>query len=709
MPAFDRLHPALQHQIVNALGWESLRPVQERAIEAADEGSNLLVLAPTAGGKTEAAFFPLISRALAEPWDGLAVLYVSPIKALLNNQHERLERYYGLVGRRAAVWHGDVPASVKRRLLAEPPDCLLTTPESLEGMLVSGTVRHDRLFAQVRAVVVDEVHAFARDDRGWHLLALLQRIGRLAGRDLQRLGLSATVGNEAELLEWLSAGSDRPRRVIRPPATPDPAPEVMLDFVGGLDNAARVIAALHQGEKRLVFCDSRSRVEQLAADLRARGVSTYVSHSSLGLEERRQAERAFAGGRNCVIVATSALELGIDVGDLDRVIQIDAPPTVSSFLQRMGRTGRRPGTNRNALLLATSDDDLLQAAGLIELWRSGFVEPATPPPMPLHILAQQVLALALQEGGIGRSEWPRWLGAVPAFKELDDATKDRVIAGMVERGILWDDAGVLWLGREGQDAYGRRNFLELVSVFSSPPLFLVLHGRRELGAVDQSTFLVRGDDGPPVLLLAGQAWRVNHLDWRRRRAFVVPADDAGRSRWRGRGQHLGHAHCRAIRKLLATDDLSRMWSKRAVARIAAIRDEMPWLEVDGANVLLSAGEEAVWWTFAGGRANAAMAHELSRRLTMKLRSDNFAIRFPPRQPIGPIDDEIRRLQAADPSDIRPSVAEAARDELKFSECLPLDLADRVVEARLADREAITDTLMRPTRTIVVEGLDSRGK
>jgi ATP-dependent Lhr-like helicase len=199
MAALDRLHSALVHQVVNALGWRSLHPVQELAIEAAEEGANLLILAPTAGGKTEAAFFPLISRALAEPWDGRAVLYVSPIKALLNNQHERLERYYGLVGRGAAVWHGDVPAALKRRLLEDPPDCLLTTPESLEGMLVSGSVRHDRLFAGVRAVVVDEVHAFARDDRGWHLLALLQRIGRLAGRDLQRIGLSATVGNEAEL------------------------------------------------------------------------------------------------------------------------------------------------------------------------------------------------------------------------------------------------------------------------------------------------------------------------------------------------------------------------------------------------------------------------------------------------------------------------------------------------------------------------------
>ena len=304
--------------------------------------------------------------------------------------------------------------------------------------------------------------------------------------------------------------------------------------------------------------------------------------------------------------------VALDVGDLDRVIQIDAPPTVSSFLQRMGRTGRRPGTTRNGLFLATSDEGLLRAAGLIELWRSGFVEPAVPPPSPLHILAQQLLALALQEGGIGRAEWLDWVGAVPAFRELDGAVTDRIVASMLERGILWDEAGVLWLGREGQDAYGRRNFLDLVSVFTAPPLFVVLHGRRELGSVDQSTFLVRRDDGPPVLLLAGRAWRVTHLDWKRRRAFVEPAEDQGRSRWRGQGQFLSHELCRSIRRLLDGDTVSPSWSRRAVAQMEVIRSDFAWLAGDESNILCSTGGEVAWWTFAGGRANAALADELGR-------------------------------------------------------------------------------------------------
>ena len=214
--SFDRLHPALQHHVVNSLGWRELRSVQEMSIDATLDGLNTIVLAPTAGGKTEAAFFPLISKTLAKDWTGLSVLYVSPIKALLNNQEYRLRYYYDLLGHRIGVWHGDASAKEKKRIIADPPDCLLTTPESLEVMLVSTNVPHRELLKDVQAIVIDEVHAFAGDDRGWHLLSLLSRVSRIAGRDNQRLGLSATVGNPDFLLEWLSSGSERDRKVIQP-------------------------------------------------------------------------------------------------------------------------------------------------------------------------------------------------------------------------------------------------------------------------------------------------------------------------------------------------------------------------------------------------------------------------------------------------------------------------------------------------------------
>src|SRR5262249_7351276 len=168
----------------------------------------------------------------------------------------------------------------------------------------------------------------------------------------------------------------------------------------------------------------------------------------------------------------------IDVGDLHRVIQIDAPATVSSFLQRMGRTGRRPGTVRNCLFMATDDDSLLRAAALVELWSGGYVEPVVPPPEPYHILAQQVMALCLQERGVGRRDWLGWLRGVPAFAAMPAGRIDGVLDWMLAERILSEDEGILWLGRTGEEEFGRKNFLELFSVFTSPPLFVVRHGRQ---------------------------------------------------------------------------------------------------------------------------------------------------------------------------------------------------------------------------------------
>jgi ATP-dependent Lhr-like helicase len=692
--AFDRLHPALQHHIVNSLGWQDLRTVQTQSIDAYLDGANLVVLAPTAGGKTEAAFFPVLSQMLTEPWHGLSVLYVSPIRALLNNQQERLEGYFALVGRRAACWHGDTHRSEKRRIVADPPDCLLTTPESLEVILVSGKIDHRQFFRSVRAVVIDELHSFAGDDRGWHLLSVLSRIQRLSGNDLQRVGLSATVGNPVEMLGWLSSGSVRTGRVVQSPPVEGEEPDVRVDFVGSLANAAKVIRLLHRGEKRLVFCDSRSRVEQLALLLREQGVVTFISHSSLGAEERHLAEQAFAQRKDCVIVATSSLELGIDVGDLDRVIQIDAPSTVSSFLQRMGRTGRRAGTRSNCLFLATTDEVLLRAAALVRLWGQGFVEPVKAPPKPYHILVQQLMALCLQERGIGRGDWFEWLEAVPAFGHMIERSRTLLVDSMIGSQILWSDQGILSFGREGEAKYGRKNFMDLLSVFTSPPLFRVIFGRKELGFVHESTFFSR-DDGPAVLLLAGRPWRTTHLDWRRRVAHVEPTDQRGKSRWLGEGQFLSYRICQGVREILAGDDIDSSWSQRTSSRIVELRNEVAWVRTDSTALVRDAKGEVRWWTFAGGVANAILGHHFKRYGDTV--PDNLSIKLEEASPVEEIQGYLRSLT---PDQVEPVPDAQAVENLKFSEALPRALADEVFCSRFNDEEAIRRVLAEPIRMIV---------
>jgi len=696
---FDRLHPALQHHIVNSFGWRELRPFQEAVIPPLLDGQNLIVLAPTAGGKTEASFFPVVSRMLSEGWTGLSVLYICPIKALLNNLDVRLQRYCTLLGRRSALWHGDVKSSARKRILREPPDCLLTTPESLEVMLVSQNVDARSLFSNLQVVIVDEIHAFAGDDRGWHLLSVLERISRLAGRDLQRIGLSATVGNPETLVDWLAGSCEGKRDVFLPPESGGSEADVQLDYVASLQNAAVIISRLHRGEKRLVFVDSRSRAEQLGSELRKLETTTFVTHSSLSQEQRNQAEEAFTSRDDCVIVATSVLELGIDVGNLDRVIQIDSPPTVSSFLQRMGRTGRREDTLRNCLFLATKDETLVQAAGLIDLWAEGYIEPIEPPPQPYHVLAQQLMALALQESGIGRNEWLNWVRGVPGFASMPIERVEQLVDWMLKKEILWEEAGILALGRTGEETYGRKNFLELFSVFMSPPVFSVLHGRQELGYVDEMTFLGK-QEGPRVLLLGGRAWRVNHIDWQRRMAYVEATDAKGRSRWKGEGQGLEFRLSQSIKSILATDEDSQRWSRRACEQIEEIRHEFPWLNVDSSVVVLGDSGESEWWTFGGNRANATLARQLAQETRTKVTHDSFTLTFESAIKLQDVEQAIEAIRQHDVAEMRPSVDEAAVDGLKFSECLPIEFATEMLERRLQDQKSTRTILDERVRFLV---------
>lgn len=750
--AADLLHPVVVHHIVNTLQWPGLRPLQEQAVAPLLAGADALLLAPTAGGKTEAAAFPVLSRMAAENWQGTSVLYLCPLKALLNNLTPRLATYTGWLGRQAAVWHGDVPESRRNRIRRERPDVLLTTPESLEAMLVSVRTDHRGFFADVRTVIVDEVHAFAGDDRGWHLLAVLERLRRIiatgdqptpatattsassavtasasfaaAAGELQVIGLSATVGNPAELLAWLqgSGAGRRPARVVAPdlpaalsgsaggaPPTSGPAPEprpsmppgagastppgeIELDYVGSVSNAAKVLAALHRGEKRLVFCDSKKTVEELGQTLRSLGVTTFLSHASLSVEERRRSEEAFAQARDCVIVATSTLELGIDVGDLDRVVQINAPATVASFLQRLGRTGRRAGTTRNCLFLTLNDGALVHAAGLLSLWGRGWVEPVAAPPQPRHIVAQQLLAYCLQENRIGDRTWvDEWNGLAPF-----DRSAEPIVRHLVRTGYLDSDGGMLFVGPEAERRFGHRHFSELTAVFTAAPEFTVVAGRDEIGRTDP-VLLTDEVDGPRLLLLAGRSWRVTHIDWKRRRCFVEPAERGGRARWLSPADGAtSFALTRAMREVLLGADPPVPLTRRATQRLAVVREDHLDVVHPGGTMIVRTEDltDVRWWTWAGERANRTLTASLGDLADPRQAPTATYLRLhtdltPPRWKAATADLQSRLCL--------PHVTDEALAGLKFSTALPPRLAEATLATRLADLPAATAVLREPVR------------
>lgn len=625
--AFSRFPVRLQEAIVSRLGWSSLRPVQEMAAHAILDGENAVVLAPTAGGKTEASVFPVIARLMEAPPRAVGALYIAPIKALLNNQEERLGTYTEMIGLRRFVWHGDARTAAKTAFLKEPAELLMTTPESLEVMLLSQRIPAEELFADLRAVIIDEVHAFAGTDRGAHLMSVLERIAAMAGSDVQRIGLSATVGNPGEILAWLTGSSRRPGRVVDPPRQPRRR-DILVSLKPTVYELARAAAARAAGRKSLFFCQSRALSETVAERLRGQGTEVFVHHSSVAFAERQAAEERFHHGSNACIVCTSTLELGIDVGDLDLVFQANAPSTVSSFLQRMGRTGRRDGQAANTTFLCETPDAVLQAAAIVELARGGWVEPVERQERCWPVLVHQLFALTLQFGAISTERCWQLLSRIPDFTGIARGEFDVLIDGMVADGHLFQAGGLLSFGERAERAFGRRNFSELYAVFSSPVLYRVRTAAGgDLGSLEQG-FVDRLAEGMTSFLLAGRAWVVEAIRHADKTIVVREAPKGRKPTWGGFvPQYLGYTLCRRMRALLVTTDPLVYADGAASAAIEGYRADLgdALRRVDMPAISDEAG--TTLWTFAGGRVNTTLRLALQTCWGLRVSADNLAIRF----------------------------------------------------------------------------------
>jgi ATP-dependent Lhr-like helicase len=686
MPGIARLHPHLQHAIVHDLGWRTLRPVQELTIDAVLDGCNAVVLAPTAGGKTEAAVFPIFSRILSEQLKPVAALYVCPIRALLNNQEERLRTYARMVGLEVFKWHGDVNDARKQRFRESPAHLLMTTPESLEVMLISARTDARALFEGLSAVIIDEVHAFAGDDRGAHLASLLERLSVFCGRDIQRIGLSATVGNPQVIGTWLSGSSQRPFRLVDPPR-PRAERQFLVDYCDELGQAALGIGHMARGKKSLVFVESRARAEKVAHAMADTGVEVFIHHSSVSRADRTLAEEQFTSGQNTAIVCTSTMELGIDVGDLDQVIQVDAPTSVASLLQRMGRTGRREHTRANCSFFCLSPESLLQAVALLRLAQVGWVEEVQPTAHALHVLAHQIMALILQEGGISRHRLQPWVAAAYPFAGIRSEQVQDLVATMLQRDILYEADGVLSLGRRGEALYGRKNFFELYAVFTAPPVLRVQHGKEDIGHI-QAQFVSMHDQnqGPLCFRLSGRAWEVGQTDLARGVVHVHPAASGKVPSWLGLPGVLSTRLCQAMRGVLVEDPLDPSWLTPAAAReLQAMHDSYHGLLHALADPLEDQPDGVQWHTFAGGGVNRLLAAGLEERSGRKWVAGNLSLRCK-NLAYAAARAAIGDLQELDWDKVATRAAKAMARTLlsKFQPCLPEEAEDRLLAGRLLD-------------------------
>ena len=572
------LHPSARAWIA-ARGWTSLRPVQAKAIPpimACDR--DVVIAAATAAGKTEAAFLPACSRLAAAPREGVGILYLSPLKALINDQRARLASLGAAMGIPVMAWHGDVEARDKGIFLSQPSGILLITPESLESFLARRGAWCQEAFAGLEFVVIDEFHAFTDTERGRQLLSLLRRVDILARRLIPRVALSATLGSPEDAGRALRPHADgfpcelvsddgegrepllelrgycvRPP-YIRPGGRDVPDPE--------RERLTGDMFACLRGTSSLVFAGSRAHAERLAGALRARcrleGVENefFPHHGSLAPSLRQDLERRLREGeRPATAVCTVTLELGVDIGCVDSIAQLNAPASVSGLRQRLGRAGRRGARptlrlfiTENWLVKGSSLSDrlrleLFQSVAMLGLLERRWYEPAAQGLPHYSTMVQQVLSLTAQYGGVRPSQLWGVLCQTGPFPVSSDACVT-LLRGLVERGLLaWSAEEKLM--RLTDRAWTMVEAMDFPNAFRTPDSYAVVCGERALGSLPMTAPLETGQH----ILLAGSGWSITAIDGQSRRIEVEPASWGVPPQFAGHGQDVHSAVRQEMRRL----------------------------------------------------------------------------------------------------------------------------------------------------------------
>lgn len=625
----DLLHPQMRRRIADRLGWPDLRPAQKLAVPPIVAGQHTLVIAPTAGGKTEAAFFPLLSRMLEVGAAPMSVVYVSPLKALINNVEPRLARYAAMADRTVFRWHGDVGAGQRAAFVREPADVLLTTPESLEALFMGG---RQGVFAEVRAIVIDEAHAFAGTDRGVQLACLLERLAAASRHPVQRIALSATLGNPEAFLDWL-CGSDQGARAVVNPSRSGIQRRFLLRHLedAGVEDVARAAAAHLKGRKAMFFTDARRLAEALVPALRAEGVPAVIHHASVDRSLREEVEQEVVRAEESCLVCTSTMEMGVDVGDVEAVLQLDAPLSVASYLQRMGRAGRR---GKPGLMVVLTDDReaFLRAVALTSLALRRWVEPVALPERAWTVLVHQVLVRVLAGRRVAVDDMYADLARNVPFRGIRAAEFAVLVDHMCALGLLERVRHQVQLGYEAERQFGQAHFSSLCSVFAEgEEQWQVIAGGRAIGAMDASFLRKAAAEGG--FMLAGKAWRAVRIEEGRRRVVVegLSGGEGGRApRWRQAGSvGMDGMVAEEMRQLLVGDGMPEWLDAPEQRLLAELRAEasVRGLRPDVFPVWKARGFVELR-TMAGERRNRALALALADAFTARatVRWDRVTLR-----------------------------------------------------------------------------------
>lgn len=560
MNVFERYAPFVQDYIYRS-GWQSLRAVQNAAGDAIfNTDQNVLLTASTASGKTEAAFFPILTLLDEEPSRTVGVLYIAPLKALINDQFGRLNQLCEEEGIPVTRWHGDANQSAKRKLLKKPSGILQITPESLESLLINKHMEIPSLFGDLQFIVIDEIHSLLRADRGLQTFCLIERLCKLAGCHSRRIGLSATIGNPELAGKFLAAGSGRGTVIPKfdggkevwrlsmehfynsapqadegkaAPADTPPVEEATDTAPKAADPGIGYIFEHTRGKKCLVFTNSREECEAVCQQLRQYCEANHepdrflIHHGNLSASYRESAEDEMKDDDSLLSVcATATLELGIDVGRLERAFQIDAPFTVSGFLQRMGRTGRRGDPSEMWFVMREDHQEaramlpdsipwyLIQGIALVQLYiEERFVEPPHMDRLPYSLLYHQTMSTLASHGEMTPGELASRVLSLSCFHRIAQEDYRLLLQHLLEIDhINRTENGGLIVGLAGERVVNNYKFY---AVFQENVEYTVRSGSEQLGTIVKP---------PPVgdkIAIAGRVWVVEEVDHKRRELFCT--------------------------------------------------------------------------------------------------------------------------------------------------------------------------------------------
>lgn len=589
-------------------GWEELRPIQNAAItRILGSDDNYILASRTASGKTEAAFLPILSKVDFNE-SGVQVLYISPLIALINDQFYRVEELCKNLDVDVVKWHGEANKTVKDKLLKNPKGIVLITPESLEAMFVNKPFNVRQLFSNLKYVVIDEIHSFIGTDRGLQLKSILSRLQQVNSTSFSIVGLSATIGDYDEAKKFTGDESktkvllDRTAKEINTifryfkSTTVDLPLELLKDlYIETKDSSV------------LIFPNSRGRVEEVSVKLkkiseRVNGHSNYFSHHSSVDREVREYVEYFAKNnnrQNFCISCTSTLELGIDIGTVDQVVQIDATHSIASLIQRVGRSGRKEGKSSNLYLYATNEWSLLQSIACWLLYKEGFIEPPQKNEKPYDILVHQTLSIIKGYSGIKLTDLINLLSKNSAFKQIESFEIEEILNHLIEIDLLEKLQHEVIIGVEGEKVVNSRDFY---SVFKTEENFKVINVGNKIGEIPFSPQIIEDEN----ILLSARIWKIKFVDHKAKKIEVVPAKDGKKPMFFG-GSGIIH---QKIREKMFEILYSKMdydfLDQPSCHEIEILRKEFSFFNIQdlqSERPLLSSEKNLQLFTFTGTRIN----------------------------------------------------------------------------------------------------------